>query len=396
MLKNHYDVIVVGAGPAGSSTAEKCADNGLDVLLLEKRQEIGAPLRCAEGFSKNNEKSLGLEIPKHCISQKVEGAVVHAPNKKAIKVKGAFTKGYILERKRFDKWLAEKAAKAGAKVVTKATVYKIIKKGELIKGVKANINGEEKEITTNIVVAADGVESTVLKKAGIVSFKKPHLVDSGFQYLITNIEMKDPKMIEVHIGNNIAPRGYCWIFPKNDYSANVGIGISGAGKQKTAKKYLDEWIANQENLYKGSIIETVAGCIPVGDFMKNMVGNGILGVGDAVNQVNPIHGGGIAEAIHAGRIAADIIVYAHKKNDFSSETLRKYNIDWWEKRGNKLKKIEKVRETFEKMDDTEMNNLAKVVAGRDLEEMARGNKTTEFIKLYLQYRGKNIVSRMGL
>ena len=227
------------------------------------------------------------------------------------------------------------------------------------------------------------------------SFKKPYLVDAGFQYLMSNIELERSDVVELYIGKKIAPRGYIWVFPKSNSSANIGIGINGAGCERTAKEYLDEWIEMKKNFRHGSIIEIVAGCIPVGGLMKNMVGNGILGVGDAVNQVNPIHGGGIAEAIHGGRIAGEVIVHAHQNNDFSSSFLEEYNKKWWEIRGNKLKRIEKVREIFENMSDEEMNTLAEIVAGKNLEEMARG-KTKEFIKLYLKFKGKSLVKKLGL
>ena len=104
-FKDYYDVIVVGAGPAGSSTAKQCAELGLKTLLLEKRDEIGAPKRCGEGISMGNEEKLGIKIPKNCISTEIDGAVVFAPNGKEIIVKSGTTRGYVIERKSFDKWL---------------------------------------------------------------------------------------------------------------------------------------------------------------------------------------------------------------------------------------------------------------------------------------------------
>src|SRR3989338_5768563 len=103
-----------------------------------------------------------------------------------------------------------------------------------------------------------------------------------------------------------------------------------------------------------------------------MVGNGILGVGDAVNMVNPIHGGGIAESIFGGRIAGDAIADAIQKGDVSKSGLQVYNDRWWADRGEKLQKIEHVREMFEKFSDDEMNILADVLSGEDLADLARG------------------------
>jgi digeranylgeranylglycerophospholipid reductase len=200
-----------------------------------------------------------------------------------------------------------------------------------------------------------------LRKAGIRSQKKLHLVDSAFQYLMTNIKNRDPEMIEIWIGEKITPRGYIWNFPKGQDSANVGIGVGGIWYGKTAKEFLDDWIETQDWLQEGKVVETVCGCVPVGGLWKDMTGNGILGVGDAVNMVNPIHGGGIAESIFGGRIAGDVITEAIKKGDVSKTGLQAYNDIWMKERGEKLQKIERVREMFEKMSDDEMNILADVL-----------------------------------
>ena len=396
-IKDEYDVIVVGAGPAGSTTAEVCAKNGLSVLLLEKRAEIGAPKRCGEGLSDNSVKALKLEIPKNCIRQNIEGAYIYAPNGKEIKIKFKGSQGYILERKLFDKWLAENASKAGAKVVTKANVHDIIIEEvngkRFVKGVKVNIMGKEYSIRSKIVVAADGVESLILRKAGIKSNKNPRLVDSGFQYEMCNIKLRDPSMIELYLGNKIARRGYVWIFPKGKDVANVGIGILGSGCEKTAKEFLDDFI--ESRFKEGSILEVNAGCVPVGGLMKNMVGNGILGVGDAVNQVNPIHGGGIAESIFAGRIAGEVITKAIKKGDCSEKFLNEYNKIWWKKRGKRLENIEKIREAFENMSDQDMNDLAEVLTGEDLTDFSHG-RYLKLAKILIKYKMKGLVRFFGV
>ncbi|MBI2173025.1 MAG: NAD(P)/FAD-dependent oxidoreductase [Candidatus Aenigmarchaeota archaeon] len=403
LIKNEYDVVVVGAGPAGSTAAERCAEHGLSVLLLEKRQEIGAPVRCGEGVSEKNMDELGMKLPNHVWRQRILGAYVYAPNGKEIKIRGEKTNGYILERKAFDKWLAENAAKKGAMVVTKATVHDLIieksadaqgKEVVTVKGVKANIGGDDFEIRSKVVVAADGVESMTLRKAGIRSQKKLHLVDSAFQYLMTNIKNREPEMIEIWLGEKITPRGYIWNFPKGQDSGNVGIGVGGIWYGKTAKEFLDEWIETQDWLKDGKIVETVCGCVPVGGLWKDMTGNGILGVGDAVNMVNPIHGGGIAESIFGGRIAGDIIGWAIKKGDVSKNTLNVYNERWEAERGQKLREVERVREMFEKMSDDEMNILSDVLSGEDLEDLARGKNVVKLATLYTKFQAKRAASKI--
>ncbi len=394
-IENEYDVVIVGCGPAGSGTAKMLAEKGISVIALDRNNEIGAPKRCGEGLSANSVKRLGLKIPRQCIAHDIEGAVAYAPNGKKITVKFAGTKGHVLERKMFDKWLAGEAARAGAKIIAKSNVYDLIKNNGYISGVKADIMGDKVEIKSRVVVAADGAESTIMRMAGFRG-KNPRLVDTGFQYEMDGIDIEKPDMIHLYFGNKIAYRGYVWIFPKGKSRANVGIGISGLGSTKTAKQFLDEWIASKKELSKGSIIEVNAGCIPVGGLLENMVGNGLVGVGDAVSQVNPIHGGGIAESLKASCIAADVIAEAVRKNDVSAKQLSAYNKIWWKECGERLKRVEKVRELFEKMSDDELNDLAEVLSGEDLADMAHGKNILKVAKLYAKLKAKGIKRRIGL
>ncbi len=410
MLKDNYDVIVAGCGPAGSSVAKACAEQGLDVAVFNRNNEIGSPKRCGEGLSANSVKRLGLKIPQRCIAQKISGAFVYAPNGRSIEIKFRGTDGFILERKVFDKWLAAKAARAGASIYAKSYVSDLIKGSVSMKksdsiteqifsdnyacGVVLETPEGRFKIYGKIVVAADGVESLLLRKAGIRSSKSPALVDSGFQYEMAGVQLRDPHMIELFFGNEIACRGYVWVFPKGNDTANVGVGISGAHSGKRAKEYLDDFIDSRPELSKGSILEVNGGSIPVGGFMKNMVADGMLGVGDAVNQVNPIHGGGIAESITAGRIAAGVIKEAVDEGDYSAKFLEKYNRIWWKERGSRLQKVEKVREVMEKLSDEQMNDLADILSGEDLMGFAHGSRLPKLLKIAAKMKLRGIMRKI--
>lgn len=395
MIKDRYDVIIVGAGPAGTTTAKNCAEHGLDVLVLDRNNEIGTPKRCGEGLSANSVEKLKLKMPGRCIAQNINGAIVYAPNGRRIDIAFEGTKGFVLERKFFDKWLAFEASRKGAKIVSKSYVFDLIKNNGFIHGVKANVMGDLCEIKGDVIVAADGVESVIARKAGMKTNKIPSLSDTGFQYEMSGIDIENTDMIQLFFGFKTAPRGYVWIFPKGNDIANVGIGITGMGAEKTAKQYLDSFIQKTPGLRKGSIIEVNAGCIPVGGFMESMVANGVIGVGDSVNQVNPIHGGGIAESMIAGGIAADVIANAKSLNDFSEKNLSAYNKLWWEQRGKHLRNVEKVREAFENMSDEQMNSLAEVLSGEDLTDMAHGKNLAKIAKILIKYKMKNFAKTLG-
>jgi digeranylgeranylglycerophospholipid reductase len=386
MIKDSYDAVVVGAGPGGCSAAKNLAEMGHSVLLLEKRPEIGAPKRCGEGLTMNTAAIIG-ELPERCIAQRIGGATVYSPDGNHVDVDLGKEGGYVVERKVFDKWLAYRASRAGATVIANSEVTDVIKEGDRITGVKALIGGERKmEIKAKVVVAADGVESTVARKACLDTTNKLINVDSGFQYEMSNLRLEKDRRIVLYFGNGIAPRGYVWIFPKGRDVANVGVGV--AMTEKPAKHYLDAFIDKHPEIFgQASIIEANSGGIPVGGFLDNMVLDGFVVVGDAAHQVNPIHGGGMKEATIAGEMAARVISKVIKNGDVSRKALSEYNDVWWRERGKKLKKVERLRQVVEKLSDDDLNMLAETLTSDIVVELSRGNKMGSLAKILMKRPG---------
>jgi len=377
-----YDVVIAGAGPGGCGAAIAAARAGLRVLLVEKRQEIGSPKRCGEGLSRSSLERMGIEYNPIWMRRKIIGATVYAPNGKFVRYDGEDL-GWIIERKVFDKWLANKAVSAGAKVLAKTEVVDIIREEGILSGVVLYSQGKEVRVKTKILIAADGVESKIARLVGFRTNLNPSDLVSGFQYEMAGVEI-DPDRIELYFGNEIAPGGYVWIFPKGETVANIGIGVRKPFAKKTAKEYLDEFIESKPGLRNGSILEVNAGGVPVGGLMENMVSDGFMIVGDAAHQVNPIHGGGISEAFVGGRIAGEVAAEAIKAGDVSAEFLKVYNERWWEERGKKLQKIFKLRLVAESLIDDELNWLAEYLSGEDLVNLSKSKGFVKFAKLLMK------------
>ncbi len=368
-----YDVIIVGAGPAGLIAAHKTAKDGLNVLLLDKKQELGVPKRCAEGLALDAIIECGLEkeLDKSWALQGISGAVVYSPAGKKVEVLFPKISGYILERRVFEKMLAKRAARAGAKILVKSHVHSLERKnGKVI--VTANYFGENIQFEAPLIMACDGVDSLTARRLGLNTTNKLNDIDSGFQYEMAGIDFPQPNLLHLWFGNDIAPRGYIWLFPKGEHEANVGIGIGGLAPQK-ARYYLDKWIQTMPGIKKGSIIEVNAGAIPVGGFLEDMTVDNLLVCGDAAHQVNPIHGGGIGLAMEASLIVAEVAKQAHAKKDFSNQFLQKYNNLWYAKRGNELKKVLKVRHMMEKLSDKDFEYLVGKITGEELLKIAEAD-----------------------
>ena len=309
-----YDVVVVGAGIAGPIVARNVAKAGFSVLLIDKKWAIGTPKQCAEGISIKVFDKYGIPYDRRFINREIYGAKLYSPSGYELELRYKEASGVILERKVFDKMLAYYAAKAGADVLARTEALDVIRKDGKIAGIKAKHEDEPVEIYADVIVAADGVESTIARKAGINTYAPPHEFDSSYEYEML-IEGFDPDLIHLWFGNEIAPRGYVWVFPKDEDRANVGIGIN-SDNPKTAKYYLDKWLRENEIPAK-KILEVNVGVVPVGGFVKELTKDNVLVVGDAARQVNPMHGGGMAEAMEAGTIASKWIVKALEEENIS-------------------------------------------------------------------------------
>lgn len=383
LLDSEYDVVVAGGGPGGSVAAKKCAELGLKVAMLEKLAEIGTPKRCGEGMSFDFPEGMADGIPRNCIAQEIDGFHIYSPSGKKFVLDMEKTSGYVLERKQYDKWLAEEAARAGAKVQSKTSVTGVINEGGSVSGVKAEFEGETMRISSKVLVAADGIESTVARMAGIRSESRLGSVGSGLQFEMVGLELDDPKKLEIYKGNKIAPGGYVWVFPKGEDKANVGIGISRM-ENGNASMFLKKFVMNTPFLRKGSITEVNAGSIPIGDFLESISSAGIVVVGDAAHQSNPIHGGGMGEAYFAASLVAGVIKECFEKNDFSSKALSVYDRLWWEKRGNYLKKVERIKDVLVKLSDDDFEIISESISRGLLLELSTGNDLQSFAKILIK------------
>ncbi|MEM7815491.1 MAG: NAD(P)/FAD-dependent oxidoreductase [Candidatus Aenigmatarchaeota archaeon] len=371
-MKESYDIVIVGGGPAGSSAAMTAARAGLKVLMVEKRAEIGSPKRCGEGLSRSALERMGLDKDDVWVRRTILGASAYAPNGKKITVDYRGPEGWVIERKVFDKWLAKKAVDAGARVLSKTDAVSLTKNNGKVSGVTLESNGKRWDVEAKIVIAADGVESKIAREAGIDTTIRLADIASSVQFEMAGVNI-DPDRIELYFGNEIAPAGYAWIFPKGEKEANVGVGVRKPWAKKTALEYLTDFVNSRPGLKDGSIIEVNAGGVPVGGLMEDMVTDNFMVVGDAAHQVNPIHGGGIGESFVAGRIAAQVAIKAIRKGDCSKKSLSEYNKLWWKERGEKLQRLVKLREVMESLSDEELNWLAGYLTGEDLVEFARAS-----------------------
>ena len=383
------DVLVIGAGPAGSSAAKHAALNGADVLMIDKKSEIGAPKRCAEGVSKEGLKKLKIEPSSRWIAKELSGVRMIAPNGSSVWLNEERVKlpeaGYILERKVFDKHMAMDAARAGAKIMVK-TLATGLKRDDDSLIISAECMDNSFDIEAKIVIAADGPESRVGRWAGLSTTLKPKNMESCAQFEMAGLQMEDPDSIEFHFGS-VAPGGYAWIFPKGDDIANVGLGVLTTKTDKSAYEHLLMFIENCPATQNAQPVELNIGGDPVGGMLKKLVTDNLMLVGDAASQVNPLTGGGIITAMQAGVYAGEVSAAAIATEDYSSKNLKKYQDLCQEDMGKTFKRDLKVKEYLLSLSDNELDSIADAFQDMEFENI----NTRELIKNLMKASPKAIL-----
>lgn len=351
-MKEEYDIIVVGAGPAGSIAARYAAQGGASVLILEKDRDVGYPVRCGEAISRDGLEAF-IKPDKRWINAEITKFGFVAPNGKKVVINLGKVEGYMLERRIFDYELAKTASDAGAEILTRAYVNDLIKENGKVTGVKFEFRGEEKQIKCKIVIGADGVESRVGRWGGLETHIDFRDMESCFQVTASNVEC-DQDALFFYFGKEVAPEGYFWVFPKGKGAANIGLGVSGGiGKKRSALSYLNN---NLENMFPtANILTQVAGGVPSVVALKEMAGPGIMLVGDAARQVNPLSGGGISSGMIGASIAGRLAAQSIKNNDLNY--INNYHKEWKKLRGKKHNFLDKIKDGLFNFTDEQFNNL---------------------------------------
>ncbi|TYB31991.1 MAG: NAD(P)/FAD-dependent oxidoreductase [Candidatus Mcinerneyibacterium aminivorans] len=361
-----YDTVVIGGGPAGSIAARTIAEKGFKVLLLEKRQEFGRPVRCAEGVSKKWLEKY-TDIKDKWISRPIKGAILKSPGgKKALMQYNESDRGYILDRSVFDFDLAVEASESGATVRTKNRVERIERNKDSF---KIYIEGFNKYIVeSKTIIAADGVEGKIPRMLGINTILDPGDIEFGLNYQLEGVDINQD-YIEMIGGNELAPGGYVWIFPKGEHSANVGLGVlaSRSTKEKNAKYFLDKFVSKR--FPEASISKVVAGAVTVAKPLKKMYGNSFLIVGDSARLSNPLTGAGIGNALESGALAGETISKALEKNDFSENNFKEYQKKVMKSVGNTSKKFYHIKEAFIKFSDKDIDDMITLLSQVDPEKL---------------------------
>ncbi len=359
------DVIVVGAGSAGSVTARRCAELGLRTLLLDRKpkEDVGQKV-CGDEVSKTHFEATGIDFPKDDeISTTVAGADVYPPSlNNELQVRGwKDFDGWTVNRLNFGQRLLNEAIQAGVKFQAGIHVGGPMTIGDQVTGVqyKELATGDEKIVKAKLVVDASGFAAIIRNK--LESPLIDNNIDKGDialcyrEILKLKVPLAEPEVARVFLGEGIAPQGYAWIFPKGLQEVNAGIGVTGGKGKGSPKKYFADFKKRYPLLFESTVIEGKGGAVPVRRPLKSLVGDGVAFVGDAALQVNPIHGGGIGAGMRAGIVLGEVAREAIARRDTTAKGLWIYNTRYLTNFGKRLASLEIFRRLLQSVSDEDMN-----------------------------------------
>ena len=309
----HRTVIVVGAGPAGSAAAQRLAEEGIDVLVLERRSVVGNPAQCGEciphwgevvGTFRNIDNHQWLktyfEFPERLQLHRLDNMRVFLPSGKSYEFELDAFAGHRLQ---FDGYLADKAQRAGADIRISTALKRIQHQKKANRDLLVTSHGR---FSCDFLIDASGSLAHVgrLKHGQDPEVRPEDQVPTVYAQVKGNV----PETFDVFLGS-VAPSGYAWIIPKGPGFANVGLGVRAGKLKGNLKDHLERFCQDLDL----EILSIGGGWIPMGGPVKRMVDGNTLAVGDAAGLVMPSNGGGISQAIISGCFAAETIL-SHLEN----------------------------------------------------------------------------------
>lgn len=364
-----YDVVVVGAGPAGSAVARDIAGAGFKTLLVEEHACIGEPLHCAGLVSP---RTLALaSVGDDVVLNQLTGAFINGPGGGRLAVGGERVHALAIDRVRFDRELAAQAQARGAELSLQSRLMEIQREGRGLR-LWLERRGRREEVRARLLVGADGAHSRVATWLGVRPRPSEKVVCLGIE---ARMRAERDDFAEVFVGNSLAPGFFAWFIPLQRDRVRIGIGTSNGRKPSYYLHALEEAFPR---CFDGmEVIRFYGGVIPLGQPVGTY-GQGVLLVGDAAGQVKPTSGGGIYTGLVGAKHCAAVAVEALAADDLSSSFLSRYHRAWRREMGSELDRGQDLRRVFMSLRDRDMDRLLALMRTPGLQRLVSAYGDIDF------------------
>jgi len=391
-MDKHYDIIIVGGGPAGTSAALYAHKMGLKTIILDKntfpRDKI-----CGDALSGKSVKymrELGvLDQVSNLNGSTIRRITFGSPSHKQFDIhlnnpqnKGDIKEGYVIPREIYDNFLFEKA-KEVTEIIENFNVNDLLYENNKIIGISGKHKKEVHQIYAPLILGCDGAKSTIARKLGF------HTEDQENTAIAIRCYYEGVKgltdQIELHFVDEVLP-GYFWLFPAGDNIANIGLGLSKKFAKKDERKLsqiLDEVTASpyfKDRFSDAKKLEKPKGwSLPLGRIQRPSYGDGFMLLGDAAGLIDPFTGEGIGNAMASAKFAVEVASEAKKNNDYSKDVLSKYHKLVWDELGSELRTSTKLQNlsNYRTLLNIVINKASR---NKDIQDIISGMLTKEISK----------------
>lgn len=339
-----YDVIVVGAGPAGSYVAYDLASSGYSVAVFEAKGASGLNACCTGIISIECLQS--LDSARDMILAEVKSAEFYSPSGRCLRFQTEDVQAYVVDRVSLDKALVSKAQSQGVQYFFSSPVVDIVPGKDSIE-VEAVCSGTRELLSARGAVLANGFRPRLPNKLGLGRIKRLLI---GAQ---AEIEGTDIGEFEVHFGQSIAPGGFAWLVPISSGKAYVGL-LATCQAKPHLQNFLNSLFRQGRAVTQRTEIRQRA--IPMGT-LPHSYGDRLLVIGDAAGHVKPTTGGGIYFGHLGARMAAKVLREALATDNLAAGQLSLYQKDWKAKMGKELSRGYWARWAYAKLSDSQIEGI---------------------------------------
>ncbi|NDB45932.1 MAG: NAD(P)/FAD-dependent oxidoreductase [Nitrososphaeria archaeon] len=359
-----YDIVIVGAGPAGSSAAFAAAKLGHRVALLEREEAVAQTVRTSGVTWMDSIRE--FEIPESCYNP-VKNYGFCSPNNEVV-ISSDTPMAAVLDVRKTYRWLAEKAQKQEAELYINTTVTEASRDSN---GITLNTTSNKEEIIfhAKIVIDASGFQTIVAKALGLVTQWKRF--GAGAEYEV-EVENADSDTWWLMVGQDYSPAGYAWIFPLGGNIVRIGVGVGKPESPVDPTIRLEEIIEKKlgpiSKLGKIRQIEFHYGLIPNDGLSRKTVYDNLILVGDTAGMANPLVLEGIRYAIRFGRIAGETAANALLRGNLSEKALMSYEENWKKAIQSKINSASKVQSRWIGLSDEQWDKELDVIKELSIDE----------------------------
>jgi digeranylgeranylglycerophospholipid reductase len=382
------DVIVAGAGPAGSFSALQAAKLGAQVIICEEHDKVGVPTHCTGHISLAGIKRFNLCLPKNVFENNIKSTTFHSPSGYRFSVRFSSSVTCVVNRELFDQHLSNMALKAGVEILNNTYVKSFLIKRGAVRGIVVKGKKIPQKLVSKVVINAEGVSSNLLKRAGLPSLNR-RMVVSGVQAEVDRIDNIDNDTVEVFLSHRFAPGFFAWIVPRRDGTAKVGLGTEKGNPRDCLRHFIRHNPIARQRLKRSHVTSLVHHPILLGGPISRTFHDGLLIVGDAASHVKPTTGGGIIMGLTCAKIAGKVAAYAARYRDSSANFLSEYGRRWKKEIGFDMIAMKRLRLMLNGFSDKQLDQFIALCTRLRLDESLKNMRDIDFQGTSLVHMAKN-------